>query len=144
MLFRKRRFVPDVFNSKTELKSRLTPEQLADFERNQAFNVRGSDGRLYRIAVNKTAGVYGFEPCADYYGRVPGPLPVTFFGYFVSFPEPDLESDDEGYLYPDEYTQALAKKVWLEANARDLRQRACRSGVSDPAPHVSRDYGGKI
>ena len=117
----------DISSIRQTLVERLTPEQRTDFDRTGGFNLRGSDGRLYRVVKTESHRVYG-----EY----------DTYGYFADLPSFGNLHRERGDFYEVYYIlQLLAKKVTLECDARDMHQKAC-SGY--PRPYQIGDYDGKI
>jgi hypothetical protein len=100
------------------LRLHLIPEQEKDWERTRMFNIRGADGKLYRITPDAT----------QYSER-------ESYGFFV-YP------CDESLPAPD---RILAMKLHLEHSVKQMLEEACRFGRT--VPEIKRyieDYGGKI
>ena len=126
---------------KAELESRLIDAQRRDLDVTGGFNVRGGDGRLYRITLRLTSYVYGPPMYQPGRGHTPAGWTTVAYGYFAAY------GYDSGHLssFEDErYSQALAKLVMLQCDPADLLWKACRSNGNGAEASLINDYNGAI
>lgn len=125
------------------LRQRLLAGQKRDLDENGAFNVRGSNGLLYRLTVDSYNQDHPFlrssneQRVLDDRGRV-----RNFWVYRMpDFSAPGTSSR----LIIDPHEHVLAIMLILQTNARDFESLACAENCSNSgfAARVH-DYGGRI
>lgn len=115
------------------LLAELTPEQQEDWDNNEGFNVRGSNGELYRILGYEYNNILGRSTKEHR-----DPSRFYLLGYFPI---------DPAGMYLTGMSGRLMQKVLLECDAPRVAYGAC---CTDPREFIIStfraigDYGGKI
>lgn len=124
--------------SEALLREYLTPEQLADWEGNRAFNVRGSDGSLFRL----TPALHGSHSSVVRRGPV-RPTDPNEAKYYAS---PDGTHGLGICVWPHGLQVvpadwALALMLYLQANEDQVVRTGCHG--TGPAYEIN-DYEGRL